>query len=94
MRIEIKFAEIHHPLFLAGVNLGQRFGEGQVKGDTTKLYYDMKLQCLIVTYKGAASMVPLPTIASMQPKDPSVLFPVQDKIVKPPIKAGKDSIDA
>lgn len=74
MRIAMKFAEVHNQVFLNGTNLGLRFGTGQVKGGEVGLVYDTNLQCLIVSFKGKATLVPFPTISSMEPVDPSILF--------------------
>jgi hypothetical protein len=68
----MKSAMTHTPIFLAGTNLGQRFGSGQTKGGDTALMYDTDLQCLIIKYKGTYAMVPLATIENMQPSNPKI----------------------
>ncbi len=70
MRIDIKQAILHEPLFVAGKNLAKA-PHLNANGGKLVMQYDTVLQCLIVQYNGATSMVPAATVASMELKDPA-----------------------
>ncbi len=74
MRIDLKFAELHSPLFLAGTNL-------QLKLDPTKrtglkLVYDRAEKELLVTWNGETAIVPTTNVSSMTPADEPKKAPV------------------
>lgn len=63
--IELKFAELHAPLFLGGTNL-------QMKLDPTKrtgltIAYDRVEKELLVTYNGNQAIIPSSNVMSMTP---------------------------
>ena len=67
MKIEMKFVELHNPLFLAGTNL-------QLKLDISrrpelKMFYDRRWQELHVSYNEHMAVVPMANVSCMWPKD-------------------------
>ena len=63
MKLPVKFAELHSPLFLAGTNL-------QLKLDPTRrggivMVYDRAEKELLVTYNNETAVVPVSNVASM-----------------------------
>ena len=67
MKIEMKFVELHNPLFLAGTNLQLKLD--QSKRPELKMVYDRKWQELHVTMNGHLAIVPMANVSSMWPKD-------------------------
>jgi hypothetical protein len=72
-KIDLKFAELHAPLFLAGTNL-------QLKLDPTrrtglKLVYDRAEKELLVTWQNQLAIVPVGNVASMTPAGVEVAKP-------------------
>lgn len=63
MRTPIIWAELHAPIFLAGTNLQQKLDP--TKRDGLVLEFDEEKRHLYVSYKGAVSRVPEPSILSM-----------------------------
>lgn len=65
-RIDLRFAEIHAPLFLMGnkgTNLGTKLDPTKRQG--LKLVYDRTEKELIVTYEGMTAIVPATNVVSM-----------------------------
>lgn len=67
MKIEIEFAELHNPLFLAGTNLQLKLPQDQHKS-RLKMQYDREHKELHVFYGGKMAIVPSSNVASMTPK--------------------------
>ena len=63
MRTEIEWAELHSPLFLSGTNLGMKLDPKKRMG--LKMAYDEDKKHLYVTYNGATTRVPEPSILNM-----------------------------
>ena len=63
MKTEIKWAELHSPLFLAGANLGQKLDPSKRAG--LSMTYDEVARHLYVTYNKSTARVPEPSILSM-----------------------------
>ena len=70
--IELKFAELHTPLFLAGTNLNVKLMPDKRQG--LKIAYDRDHKELHVTYNGETGIIPSSNIVSM----------VVGKVVEPP----------
>lgn len=62
-QIELKFAELHNPLFLAGRNLQTKLDPGKMAG--IKLFYDRPEKELLVHWNGQIGIVPSSNIACM-----------------------------
>lgn len=91
MRISIKFAELHSPLFLAGTNLAQKL-DTKTK-DTLDLSYDPEGDKLLVFFREAMAVVPMSNVAYMVPDEINdFIGDSTPKNVKPLTKnKGKDS---
>ncbi len=100
MTIEIEFAELHNPLFLAGTNLQLKLEPAKRTG--LKLEYDRAEKELLVTYNGKTAIVPTTNVSSMTPATKPVVIavpsqqaaanmsdPERDKIVAAQQAAGK-----
>lgn len=72
MRFKLSAVELHNPLFIGSINLGQKIGKGKAK-PVDSMDYDTELQCVIVRHRGATTLVALPTVAFMDLEDPTVL---------------------
>lgn len=70
MKTEIKWAELHSPIFLAGTNLQAKLDPDKREG--LKLEFDEEKRHLYVSYKGETSRVPEPSILSMVEGSPKV----------------------
>lgn len=90
--INLKYAETHTALFLAGTNLGLRLNiQPSTPGHNRPGYraglvlvYDRAEKELLVTYNGETAIVPTTNVVSM------VAGEVQEvKIENPPVPAGK-----
>ncbi len=66
MKIELSFAELHNPLFLAGTNLQMKLQPEKRQG--LKLTYDRAEKELLVEWAGETAIVPSSNISSMTPK--------------------------
>lgn len=66
--IELKFCEVHTPLFLAGTNLGIKLDPTRRGGIALKYNEDMRR--LEVTYNGETGWVPETNVAIMVPGKP------------------------
>ena len=65
--LNLKFAELHGPLFLSGVNFGNKLDIA--KRSDLKLCYDRDNQELLVTFKSTLAIIPSSNIVSMTPQD-------------------------
>jgi hypothetical protein len=63
MKIDLKFAELHNPLFLSGKNFGLKLDPGKLTG--LKLSYDRAEKELLVSWNGDIGIVPSSNIACM-----------------------------
>lgn len=72
--LELKFAELHSPLFLAGKNFGLKLDHGKHRG--IKLEYDRDHRELVVTWNDGKgehqAIVPTTNVACMWPGSPDV----------------------
>ncbi len=64
-KIELRFAELHSPLFLAGTNLQMKLDPRNRTG--LSLVYDRAEKELLVTYNDAMAIVPISNVSSMTP---------------------------
>jgi hypothetical protein len=81
--MNMKFAELHTALFLAGINCGLKLDPTRRAG--LKLSFDDKVNMLVVTLNNEKALIPISNVASMQPGDPKVAKPVV--AIVGPIKA-------
>jgi len=91
MRIAIKSAELHTPLFLSGVNLGLKLDPA--RRDALELMFDRKEALLIVTFNEATAIIPAANVVSMVPADPEPFLAVPELVVakeKSPIRFPSD----
>lgn len=73
MRTKIQWAELHAPLFLAGVNLGQKIPSAKHKSGFA-MEYDEAKRHLYVTYNNATARIPETSVLSMvEAKDGGVI---------------------
>lgn len=82
MKIELKFVELHTPLFLAGTNHGVKL---DLKRRSIKLTYDLEKNQLYVIYQGELAIIPHGNIATLNPVDSKAvlaLIGVKDNIVQ------------
>lgn len=70
MKIDLKFAELHTPLFHAGTNLGQKL---DIKKRPIKLIYDRTEKELIIFFNNEVTILPHGNVAAMTPID-STMF--------------------
>ena len=76
MRIKVKSAILHSPMFVNGSNLSDKIGEGVAGSKPCEIWYDDAFRMLVVKYKGTevwtsvdggvASFIP----AQEQPQNP------------------------
>lgn len=71
--IDLKFAELHNALFLAGKNFGLKLDPGKLAG--LELSYDRAEKELIVKWGSEIGIIPSSNIASMVPGLPEVKAP-------------------
>lgn len=64
MKLDIKYAELHNPLFLGGKNFGTKLDPGKLAG--LKLVFDKDDQWLLVHWGKHIGIVPLASVAVMQ----------------------------
>lgn len=67
MKIDIKFAEVHTPLFMGGVNHGVKL-EKDKRG--MKLVYDREHEELYIFHAGNIGIIPKGNVAIMVPTNP------------------------
>ncbi len=87
MKLEIEFAELHNPLFLAGTNLQMKLDPTKRTG--LKLEYDRAEKELLVTYNGRMAIVPSANVSSMTPvaTDPALYAKIgTDMSLAPKVK--------
>jgi len=65
--IELKFAELQTPLFLAGINFGVKLDIGR---RPIRLLYDKTDNILLLNHKTDWAIIPLGNVASMTPIEP------------------------
>ncbi len=65
MKIDLKFAELHNPLFLGGKNLGLKLDHK--KHPSISLVYDRAEKELLVTWNGETGIIPASNVSSMTP---------------------------
>lgn len=61
--IELEFAELHGPIFVAGTNLAAKLDPKKRTG--LKIQYERKYQELYVTWNGKTAIVPKQNVACM-----------------------------
>lgn len=61
--LELKSAEVHNPLFLAGRNLGTKLDPGKLAG--LRLFYDRKEKELLVHWASEIGVLPSSNVACM-----------------------------
>jgi hypothetical protein len=66
MKIPLKFAELHNPLFLGGTNLGNKL---ITEKRPLTLVYEREWKELHVTHNGKFAILPIEAVASMEPID-------------------------
>jgi hypothetical protein len=64
MKLDIKFAELHNPLFHAGKNFGTKLDPGKLAG--LKLVYDRAEKELLVSWEGRHAILPSTSVSSME----------------------------
>jgi hypothetical protein len=69
MRTEIKWAELHAPLFLAGTNLQQKLDPTKGRAGL-KMEYDEVKRHLYVTWNGQTARIPETSVLSMVERMP------------------------
>lgn len=68
MKVNLVFAEVHTPLFLAGTNWGMKLSLGHcAKGNIDELAYDREHGELLVKSKGMVAIVPSSNVVAMHP---------------------------
>lgn len=83
MRTEIKWAELHAPLFLAGTNLQLKLDPTKRSG--LKMEYDEEKKHLYVTYNNQTARIPETSVLSMVEGSgarPVVVAPVHAPVVE------------
>ena len=60
-KIDISFLDLHNPLFMNGVNYGNKIDVKQKGGI---VYRDSELQCYVAQFKGRAQIIELANVAS------------------------------
>lgn len=86
MKIDLDFAELHAPLFLAGTNLQMKLDPSKRRGLT--LVYDRGEKELLVTWAGRQAIVPLSNVASMTPSDEvTIKMVTPEQLIKASAKA-------
>lgn len=65
--VELKFMDLHNPLFLAGTNLGQKLNP---KGRTgLKIQHDVNNKWFVISYNGSACLMAETNAVSWEPMD-------------------------
>jgi hypothetical protein len=77
MKIDLTFAELHHPLFLGGTNWQLKLQEKTAKGHLT-LVYDRSEKELLVKFNEHIAIIPTTNVACMHPKLDSIK-PIEEK---------------
>ncbi len=85
MKIQLKLATLHNPLFLAGTNFGSTLDVSKRTGLT--LLYDRVEKELHAFYNNSLVIIPSTNVATMTPVDPSILgypnavLPITPKVI-------------
>lgn len=87
MKIELKFAELHTPLFLKGKNHQMKLYSGE-KHPETRLFYEREEKELHVYFHDEVAIVPCSNVASMQPTITPELPKIELKAAPPPVVKG------
>lgn len=66
-RLDVDFAELHNPLFLAGTNLGLKLDMHKRQG--VRLEFCRNSRFLLVHFNNKVAMIPESNISSMTPKN-------------------------
>lgn len=74
-KIDLKFAELHNPLFLAGMNFGTKLDPSNSKYAQMKLAYDRTEKELLVTWGKDIGIIPSSNIACMVEGVPAIKTP-------------------
>lgn len=69
-KIALSFVSLHNPLFMQGVNLGQRINTHM---KSVKLDFDVEKKLLYIQFKGKVCLVPDSNVESMDVIDPAQL---------------------
>lgn len=72
-QIQLKYVELHNPLFLAGTNLQTKLDPGKRGG--LQLFYDRTEKELLVHWQGAVGIIPSSNVACMVEGLPEVHVP-------------------
>jgi hypothetical protein len=80
--IEVTFADLHNPVFLAGTNLGQKLDVTKRTGLVLK--YEDDAHRLWIQYNGLTCFTPDANILSCQPKNPADLGVKNTQAFVPP----------
>jgi len=70
MQIELKFADLHNPLFFAGKNWGTKLDPMKPGHGEIKLFYDREHKELIVRVKDEECFLPYSSVQSMEAGEP------------------------
>lgn len=97
MRTEIKWAELHSPIFVGGTNLSAKLDPTKRTG--LRMEYDEDLRHLYVTWNNATARIPEPSILSMiegaTKEDKPKPSPVQGgKPIKAQVSTPQDHVHA
>lgn len=86
--MKIRFAQLHSPLFFAGVNFGDKLDVNSAKGSGLKMLYDRNTKELNLEYKGKITIMPTESnVVHMEPGEAhEVRVPIRGNNGKP-IKA-------
>lgn len=86
MKIKIRFAELHTPLFLAGTNLTAKLDTVNNNRREIFLQYDTEMAKLHVVFNEHLCLIPDGNIASMTVDDPTALLYAFGPTKKPEVK--------
>lgn len=91
MRIQVKSAILHGPLFMEGSNLGEKISAAGAKA--CQIVFDTDTRCLVVSYKkceawisvdgGVASFIPFTTVVEPEPPTRQEPVPVVAQVEIP-----------
>jgi hypothetical protein len=73
--IDIKYAELHNPLFLAGTNLQTKLDPSNSKYAAIRMQYDRVEKELLVYWNGVVGIIPSSNIACMIEGLPEIKAP-------------------
>lgn len=87
MKIDVEYAELHTPLFLAGTNLGSKLNVKDHKRRGMTLDFDYDKRRLLVGWNGKTACVPEANVASFVEADDVPVEMDSAAVAKTPIKA-------